>query len=222
MDTKNRPGIFWFRAPVYGIGVFVLLYCISSFLYPGGSQADKTASGFSWLNNYWCDLLDATAKNGLENTGRPVAIVSWFILCMSLALFWYFLPLLLSANTRLKSIIRYCGLAAMLIALPLFTSWHDWVIQVAGFFGLLALIATYISMYKSRLYGFLYTGLFCFLLMTLNYFIMMSGLLSKYLPFIQKITFAAVLFWIIVVSRKLVLRSQQNTERRFIKTLAGR
>jgi len=204
MRTDNRKTNAWMMVPVFGIGAFVLLYVAAAWLYPGGSQADKTANGFSWLQNYWCDLLDGTAKNGTTNGGRSVAIVAWFTLCLSLALFWYFLPLLFGAYTRLKTTARCGGVAAMLVAIPLFSPLHDWVIQVAGFFGLLAFVATFIGLFKSKYYGFFYSGLFCGMLMVLNYAIMMSGIYSEYLPLIQKITFGIVLIWILAVNNELI------------------
>ena len=44
------------------------------------------------MNNYWCDLMGDTAKNGAANPARPVAIAAWLILCSSLGLFWLLLP----------------------------------------------------------------------------------------------------------------------------------
>lgn len=45
-----EPGAcFWLYA-------FLLFYVVATFFYPGGSQLDKTASGFSWTQNYWCNL----------------------------------------------------------------------------------------------------------------------------------------------------------------------
>src|SRR5829696_8591889 len=75
--------------PLAGIMLFVILYIFAAILYPGGSQADKRSIGFSWLNNYWCNLVNEKAINGQVNIAQPLAIFAMFILGLSLAVFWY-------------------------------------------------------------------------------------------------------------------------------------
>lgn len=186
-----------------GICIFVLLYYISASLYPGGSWAQKNAAGFSWLNNYFCDMLDEKAKNGQYNSARPVAVISWLVLCLSLSVFWYLIPALLSISANGKRIIQVCGITAMFIASFLFTSLHDIVTHLSGLFGFIALGVTFSGLYKSGLGGFFYTGLFCMVLMGLNYYIMLGNVFSNSLPVIQKITFLLVLLWIFLLNRKL-------------------
>lgn len=204
MNLKSRANKSWVRVPVFGICIFIVLYFAAVFYYPGGSQVDKAEKSFSWLNNYWCDLLSERAKNGQKNIARPVAIISWLVLCLSLSVFWYFLPLLFTLSAIGKKSVKFCGISAMIIASFLFTSLHDVVIQTAGLFGLAAFTRTFIGLYKAGLYGFFYTGLFCLALMFLNYTIMMSNLFVAYLPIIQKITFVIVFTWILLINRKLI------------------
>ncbi len=189
-------------APFWGICIFFMLYIIAAFFYPGGSQADKATKAFSWINNYWCDLLTEEAKNGQYNTARPVAIISWLILCFSLSAFWYFLPGFFSVSNTLKKIIQLSGIAAMFIGAFLFTSLHDMVIAAGGFLGLIAFIATLTGLYKTGLYRYFYTGLFCVALMGFNYYIMRSANFSSYLPVIQKFTFVIVLLWVFLIYRR--------------------
>lgn len=68
-------------APILGVIIFVILYIIATLLYPGGSQIEKNAIGFSWVNNYWCNLLNESATNGQPNSAKPVAMAGMFILC---------------------------------------------------------------------------------------------------------------------------------------------
>ena len=215
MDAQKRVKSHWVMIPVYGTCVFIVLYFIATLLYPGGSQADKAANGFSWLNNYWCDLLDEKAKNGATNNARIIAVVAWCIVCLSLSVFWYFIPLLFSEDTRLTKLVRYSGSTAMFIAIPLFTPLHDWVIQVAGLFGLVALLASFTGLYKNRLFDLFYSGLCCFVLMMFNYIIMMSGVFREYLPLIQKITFVIVLAWMLSINRRLIRLLEGGDKRRF-------
>jgi hypothetical protein len=204
MKKETSTNGFLISMPFWGIGIFFILYVVAAFFYPGGSQYDKAARAFSWTNNYWCDLLTMEAKNGQYNTARPIAVTSWVILCCSLSLFWYYLPVLFLISEKQKKIISISGIAAMAIAVFLFTSFHDIVIQAGGLLGLVAFAGTLSGLYKTRLYGFFYTGLFCVMLMGLNYFIMVSANFSSYLPVVQKFTFVIVLLWILIVYRKVV------------------
>jgi hypothetical protein len=205
MKNRTRSNGFWIRISVFGIWVFVLLYITAAVFYPGGSQLDKTTKGFSWLNNYWCDLLSEQAKNGQTNSARPIAIISWTILCFSLSISWYFLPQFFETNTTAKRTIRICGIGAMLVAALLFTSLHDVVIRLAGGLGFIAFVITLTLFYRNRMYKLFYSGLFCVALMGLNYYIMIADATGLYLPVIQKVTFIIVLFWILFVNKKLYM-----------------
>jgi hypothetical protein len=72
-------------APLFGTIVFVCLYLLAAAYYPGGSQADPNAKGFSWLNNYWCNLLNENAMNGQHNSARPMAVTAMAVLGLTLA-----------------------------------------------------------------------------------------------------------------------------------------
>ncbi|MFN7116301.1 MAG: hypothetical protein ACK4TA_05840, partial [Saprospiraceae bacterium] len=62
------PFRLWLRlTPLVGIVLFLVLYIVAAFYYPGGSNADHSAKGFSIVHNYWCDLLAIGAKNGQIN-----------------------------------------------------------------------------------------------------------------------------------------------------------
>lgn len=192
-----------------------MLYFIAAYLYPGGSQADRTAKDFSWLNNYWCDLLSEQAKNGQHNAARQIAITSWLILSFSLLIFWYFLPTLFAVNDTVKKTIRFCGVAAMGISSLLFTQLHDVVIHSASLLGFIALCGTFTGLYKSGYYRFFYAGLLCIALMCLNYFIMMSNTFISFLPLIQKITFVIVLGWILFINRELYRSDPEKSNKIF-------
>lgn len=73
--------------PFTGILLFILLYLLAALLYPGGSQVNSNSKGFSWLNNYWCNLLNYKAINGEYNAGRNAANFGMFILAATLSVF---------------------------------------------------------------------------------------------------------------------------------------
>lgn len=204
----------WILVPVFGTILFVLLYISATFLYPGGSQVDKNAHGFSWINNYWCNLLNETAINNEINPARPVALLAMFILCFTLSLFWYTFPKFLNLDKPIKLTIQIPGVLSMIIALFLFTGLHDAVTNIAGFFGVIALIGTFISLYKIKWIKLFWFGIINLLLVILNNYIYRSEDLLVYLPVIQKITFLSFLSWICCVDITLFqqLKDLQKTK----------
>lgn len=187
--------IVWVLLPLFGIFFFAILYIVATFFYPGGSIADSSTKGFDWLNNYWCDLTDQIARNGETNPARPIALSAMLILFSTLAVFWFHLPLLFQ-DSKYKQIIRYAGMTSMAVAVFMFTSFHNIVINVAGGFGVIALTGTFIGLYKNKLPNLFGYGLFCLVIMLLNYFIFDTGWLLSFLPVIQKVTFVLFLIWI--------------------------
>lgn len=185
----------WLLLPLVGILLFTILYIIATFFYPGGSIAEKTSKGFDWLNNYWCDLTDQFARNGEINFARPIALSAMLILFSSLAVFWFHLPRLFQ-NSKFNPTIRFTGICSMAVAVFSFTSFHDIVINVAGFLGIITLSATLICLYRSQFHSLFFYGIFCLSMLVLNYFIFDTGWLLSYLPVIQKVTFLLFFIWI--------------------------
>jgi len=131
--------------PFLGTILFVVLYIIATLLYPGGSQVDRNSIGFSWTNNYWCNLLNETAINGQANPAKPVAITGMFVLCLTLAFFWFLFPRHINLDRKLKLTIQISGILAVTIAFFLFTNInHDFVTNLASIFGLIATVGTFI------------------------------------------------------------------------------
>lgn len=194
--------------PAGGSVLFTLLYIIATSLYPGGSQKDANSVGFSWLDNYWCNLLSETAINGQPNAARPMASVAMVMLAFSLSLFWFLFPVSLSLGKSLNRLMQVSGILSMLMVFLLFTdSHHDAIINIASVLGIIALGCTYIGLYKNRRYGLFYFGLINLLLIASNNYCYYSNNFIKYLPAVQKITFAFFLAWIFFICTRLYKNS---------------
>ena len=177
----------------FGIILFALLYVLATILYPGGSINNQAAQHFSWLHNYWCDLMDSHSKNGVLNTAQPIAITAIFVLSISLGFFWYnFTQLFIS---RGRFIIRYSGILSVLLMTSLVAGPHDPVIYMAGLSGITAITGALIVLYQERLYIFFVHGLFCVVLCLINNYIYYTGHLLYALPVVQKISFLFFLIW---------------------------
>ncbi|MBO0948932.1 hypothetical protein [Fibrella forsythiae] len=208
-DTASAAGFI--LIPLVGIALFLLLFFWATYLYPGGWQADKQAVGFSWMHNYWCNLLNERAMNGEQNPARPVALAAMLILCGSLSVFWYYLPLLfLHTNQRADLLLQITGICSMFSAAFIVTAYHDIVIMIASLFGFFALAGTFVGLYRCRLVNLFWFGCSCLLLMAVNNYIYYTKDLLYYLPVIQKVTFVAVLFRIVWMIKAMYARQQAN------------
>ncbi len=196
--------------PVIGIMIFILLYLAASFQYPGGSQADDTAAGFSWIHNYWCDLLSEEGYNGEPNPGRQLAMAGMLVVCISLATFW----ILFAINSRLpktmKITMQVSGIISMGIALFLSTRFHDEIIYISSGFGLVALTLTFIALRQLQWNSLFWFGLLNLAIFFIDHYIYYSRTMIEILPVIQKINFAGLLFWFSLIAIKVYRGNSQK------------
>ncbi len=193
----------WMMIVNTGIVLFFCLYFTAALNYPGGSQADIYSSGFSWRDNYWCNLLDKNAINGALNGARPFALAAMMVLCITLAFFWIWFPVFAKMEKVKIRIIRSAGIAAMATAFFLFAGPHDIIINAASLFGLVSSIGTLYGLYQLKWKGLFTIGILNMALIVINnIFYYNKGLLS-YLPVVQKISFVFFLLWISLISLNL-------------------
>ena len=91
----------------------------------------------------------------------------------------------------------------MSIGMFLFTSLHDYIINIASLFGLIALTGTFIGLKKMRWTKLFWMGIFIVILIGLNNFLYYKNGLIFYLPIVQKITFLYFLLWVCLISINL-------------------
>ena len=198
----------WILIPIIGIFLFVILYIIAAILYPGGSGENTTAAGYSWTENYWCNLLSEKAINGQINTARPVAITAMMILCISLSSFWLIFPALAQLKKNHSLLIQVAGVASMLTSFLLLTGInHDLAINTSTSLGCIALIGTMIALHQLKWNSFFAFGLFNVLLIGLNNYLYHHELLT-YLPVVQKFTFLSFLTWFCLIVLRLYTITQ--------------
>jgi hypothetical protein len=190
--------------PVLGTILFATLYVVATFYYPGGNQQDINSDGFSWRNNYWCNLLNDEAVNGSSNTAQPIALIAMFILCLIFIYFWITFPKYADLNKQYKRTIQASGILAMTIGFFLSTRFdHDAITSLASLFGLIALTGTLIGLNKNRWKVLFYFGILNILFFTANIYLYFHKDYITYLPVVQKITFATFLIWICSIEIKI-------------------
>lgn len=208
---STKPNNIWVLIPLIGSLLFIILYIIAAFLYPGGSGADKTSIGYDWKENYWCNLLNEQAINGQFNTARPVAIIAMIILCISLSSFWIIFPVLAQLKKGHRLLIQVSGIISMISAFLLLTNTdHDLAVNISSSFGFIALVATIIALRRLGLGKFFLFGLFNIVLIVLNNYLYHTGQMT-YLPIVQKFSFLSFLSWFCLIDLRLYhLRAFQS------------
>ena len=195
IQKLNQPNRIWILAPLFGNILFVIFYIIAAVLYPGDSNVNRFSTGYSWSENYWCNLLNDTAINGQINTAKPIAVVAMVILCISLSSFWILFPLLTQLKTNLRYLIQLPGILSMITAFLLLTNVdHDIAVNTASFFGAIAMAGTIWALYKMGWRNLFFLGLGNAFLIGLNNFLYHTAQMT-YLPLVQKFTFLSFLFW---------------------------
>lgn len=203
----TRTAALW--VPLTGIPLFLVLYVWASCYYPGGSQADAHSLGFSWVNNYWCNLLNSTAINGQPNPAKPIALAAMLILCISLAVFWISFSKIVLTGQGLKLFTMTSGITAMSTAVLLTTSLnHDMVTNLSSLLGLCAVAGTLIGLFRWKWLNLFWFGSVNLLLVLLNNLLYYSPSLIHHLPLVQKISFAFFLAWFFLISWRLKRRQQ--------------
>ena len=209
-SQSNRSKNSWVLTPFIGSFLFVILYVIAALIYPGGSAADKTTIGYSWADNYWCNLLSEKAINGQTNAARPVAVSAMFVLCLALSTFWILFPAITQLKKYHKLLIQVAGTVCMLTSFLLLTRIdHDLAINASSAFGLIAMIGTLIALYQLKWKWLFALGFFDLMLVALNNYLYHANEMM-YLPIVQKFSFLAFLVWFSFISVHLYYNSTHN------------
>lgn len=186
--------------PTIGIIAYVVLYIIAAKLYPGGSRVYPDTVGFDWTNNYWCHLISNNSINGAPNIAQPIAHAGMVILGVSMGIFFFQFPSYFILKAPWRSIVRVAGITGSFFSMLIMSDYHDFTSVIASVFGALAIVGIFFGLKRRGLIHFIWTGAFCVLLIALNGYVYFTENYVEWLPIIQKVTFAVVLFWMICLN----------------------
>jgi hypothetical protein len=187
--TPSRRGLS--LAPALGVVLFLSLYAVGAFLYPGG---------FSVVRNYFCDLLHPVTPNGVPNPGRSFAFAAMVLIVPTLGLFWHVVVALFSEQRAHVLVTRSAGSVSALATLLLLTPFHDAAVMIGGGFGLVAFAAVLLALPRAR-HGFVFAGgVSAALVSSVCFFIWRTGIGGVALAPLQKLAFALFLAWVFVAS----------------------
>jgi hypothetical protein len=190
---------FFVMFPLIAIGLFVLLYLLAAMDYPGGSWISPHQDGFSFRNNYLCDLLDEYAINGDLNTARHTARFALAALCFGLFVLWAFLPRLFPKKSKNLMLMQWTGILSLLVLVLLGSDRHDFIVRLAGFLGVIAFVSCFVELYKAGFARLLVLGILSLIVFLFNYYIYETGQYLHALALIQKITFILFLGWFVLI-----------------------
>jgi len=183
---------------IVGILSTITLLAIAAAQYPGGSQADSTALGYDWRNNYISNLFGEQAVNGASNPGRYWAVAGMFLLSVSLA--WFFVSFAKKIpQKRASQVIKYVGLSGMVFAFLIATPLHDVMIPIASTLFLIGIFYCTVFVFKTKLRALQLLCAITLLSFYLSLYCYGSGDLREYLPVLQKITFLLVLLLVLAL-----------------------
>jgi hypothetical protein len=187
-------------APAVGVVAFFALYAVAALLYPGGSHDDHARPGFSFVHNYFCDLLSPVAVNGEPNRGRFFGMLAMALVVPTLALFWHSVVALYPKQRGHVATTRVAGSVSALAMLLLLSPFHDWAVQLGGGFGLIAFGAALVALPRARHGAVFAGGIAAAAVSTACFFIWRTGLALPALAPLQKLAFALFLAWVFVAS----------------------
>ncbi len=203
--------ILFYRIVIVGIILFMFLYVIATWYYPGGSQENLHSVGFNWQHNYWCNLLDTFAMNGQLNRAKSIATIALVFLSFSLGLFWYVFPYSVSISSAKRKIIQLSGVLSMIVALFLVGRFsHDGIINLASSFGIIATLGTLYGLKILQQKFYFVWGVLNLLGVAVNAMVYYDKSALYLLPVIQKISFVLFLVWVIGICIRL-LRVSKTT-----------
>lgn len=191
-DTKYLPYF-----PIFGLGLYIIVYTIAVSAYPGGSINHPNANGYSFYHNLLCDAMDPVTQSGVVNHARFMAIISHLILSFTMITFFYILPKIFPVKNRNTKLIAYFGMATMTVFIFMYTEYHDLIVIMTGFLGTIALIPFFIELKNFKNKNLKQLAYLCYMLSIIVFFIFETKFGIYYLPFIQKITFGVDAIWVI-------------------------
>ena len=184
-------------APIVTTIAFPLLYALSAMLYPGGTRSDPTVIGFSFRDNYWCDVLDRTTYGGKPNPAAPIALAATLLLALGLAALWWNAAVLYPEARRRAVVVRAAGLVSCVAAPLIATPYHDLAINIASALGALAFVATMSAVRARQGWHLVGLGLLALILSATNYAMWRTRWALSAMPLVQKAAFMAFLAWVL-------------------------
>jgi len=183
--------------PIFGLGIYVIVFIIAASAYPGGSINYPKANAYSFSHNFLCDTMNPINEDGKINGARFMAIIAHLILSFTMICFFYLLPKIFDVKNHNTKLIALFGITAMTIFILMFTPYHDSIVNFTAVFGTIALIPFFIELKHFTNKGYKQLAYLCFGLSIIVFLSFVTKIGFYYLPLLQKITFGFDAWWVI-------------------------
>ena len=186
--------------PLFGTAAFAGLIAMALIKFPGGNRFHPEAEGFSFLENFWCDLFDPESYGHVPNGGRSYAICGTILLFLSFTPMWWTVPQNFRRSPWLRRPTQVCGIAAMIMGGAVPTSWHDDAILLAGPFGAAAYFFMLVGLARNGRPMLAGLGVVPLGLAVLNFSLWFGQTAIAAIPALQKLAFLTFIAWILALS----------------------
>lgn len=185
--------------PIIGVAGTLCLYFWAASLYPGGTRFDHNSIGYSHFRNFWCDLTDAITYSGQYNPGRPYALAGTVLLPTLLIPFWLSIPILFSSSDKNRSVVKYAGSLAMVLAafMPIA---HNLIINLSSVLVVIAFVGAVIGLIKAKRYFLILTTVLAISFCAVNYAMWVTQYRLDLMPIVQKLAFLSSLSCVVIIS----------------------
>ena len=196
--------------PFIGLPAYVVFTVWAGLKYPGGSINDPNASGFSYFNNFFCDLMVDTTENGIKNPARPIAMIGHIFLSVSMIIFFAIVPEIFKVKNFVTRSIQVFGVISMVFFIFFYTKQHDTLVWYTGVSGTLASLFLLYEIFKFNNKGLISITFLALILSIFNFVSFVSGFCIDWLPFIQKFSFLIDAIWVFWICA-IVIKKRKNT-----------
>jgi len=140
-----------------------ILIIVATALYPGGSLYDKHAMGFDWSKDFFSNLFQDSAINGMINKGRVWAMTGMAIYGMGNGLFFMHMAKKLHSK-HASLVLKGIGFTIVIVNFLVATPLHDIMVTLSSTLSMLGIFYITIFIFRTKLHLFKIVCVLCMLL----------------------------------------------------------
>ena len=135
---------------------------VATLVYPGGSLSDANSEGFDWGTNFFSNLFNDQALNGMYNTSRPWALAGMVFHSLAYGLFFFHAAQKLPSR-HAATVLRVIGVVYVFVHFGIATPLHDAMVTLSSTVAMLGLFYLTVFIFRTRLHRLKVFCLLCML-----------------------------------------------------------
>ena len=129
------------------LALSVVLIVIATLVYPGGSLLDKSSEGFDWSRNFFSNLFEEKAINGVENPSVVWALAGIIFYSLGYGIFFINMSRKILVG-QAAVVLKLIGTANILFTFLIATALHDLMVTISSTLFLLGMF--YVTVFVAR------------------------------------------------------------------------